>query len=113
MLSFFSLAMTRAVGRRRLLSVDRDQARIRLCGFCGGRSGAGTGFSSPLFQYHSTSDCYLSSCLHLDEVGGGKWARLGGVSTKMMLFWTSVGIQKEMYLHYVFRLKRIKIIQRN
>jgi hypothetical protein len=50
MLRFFSLAMTRAVRRWRLLYVDRDQAWISPCGFCGGRSGAGIGFSLHFFS---------------------------------------------------------------
>jgi hypothetical protein len=50
MLSFFSLAMTRAVRRRRVLYVDRDQAWVSPCGFGGGRSCAGTRFSPHFFS---------------------------------------------------------------
>jgi hypothetical protein len=50
--------MAQVVSRRPLTAEARFRIRVNPCGICGGKSGAGTGFSlsSSVFpcQYHST-----------------------------------------------------------
>jgi hypothetical protein len=56
--------MARVVSRRPLTA----EARVSLCGVCGGRSGAGTGVS-PSF---SVLPCHIIPLIHMSSGGGGK-----------------------------------------